>query len=339
MENILDSTGKICELNEKQKAAIPKYQEMALKVALTADATLDENLVRKLTDEQRKLCSLEPAKTFLVFDSPMEAVKNVEGLSVSNCFYGQHDAPWLYYRLYWRKEAGLVAETDACVPMIELTNHVGWMWFGTTATIVTRRPSQLHFNTKEDPSFVRLHNPNGFAVEWQNGDGIYSLNGITIPEDLAWVIKTPADQLDVKKVTAIRNTEIRSEALKKIGVEKAMKALDPEVLDCDSISNKFFRNKTNGSTIPFKEELSSEELREMQDNGYDLIDRKSDYRLLQIEFTSEVDKRIYLEMVCPSSQKKHIEAVHPDCTTVKAALSWRNSGSISENYNSPLIHT
>jgi hypothetical protein len=34
--------------------------------------------------------------------------------------------------------------------------------------------------------------------------------------------------------------------------------------------------------------------------------------------------RPYLKMVNPSTQEIHIEGVHPDCKTIKAALEWRN---------------
>lgn len=49
--------------------------------------------------------------------------------------------------------------------------------------------------------------------------------------------------------------------------------------------------------------------------------------------------RIYLKMNNPSVDEVHIEAVHPDCTTVKQALAWRNTGTVTDDYISPMVLT
>ena len=50
-----------------------------------------------------------------------------------------------------------------------------------------------------------------------------------------------------------------------------------------------------------------------------------DYELLKFEVGRGWPRWTYLKMVNPSTSTYHIEGVHPDCKTVKAALEFRNS--------------
>lgn len=58
------------------------------------------------------------------------------------------------------------------------------------------------------------------------------------------------------------------------------------------------------------------------------------YRLLSIDLGSGIRK--YLQMQNPSVPETHLEAVHPDCTTVNQALQWRNFGTVSGKWIAPL---
>ncbi len=52
-------------------------------------------------------------------------------------------------------------------------------------------------------------------------------------------------------------------------------------------------------------------------------DKWRDYELLELDL-GDGRYRPYLKMINPSIGVNHIEGVHPDCTTVKKALAWRN---------------
>jgi len=57
--------------------------------------------------------------------------------------------------------------------------------------------------------------------------------------------------------------------------------------------------------------------------GAKTIDKDGSYELISLDL-GEKSFRPYLKMINPSTGSIHIEGVHPDCKTVKAALEWRN---------------
>lgn len=57
--------------------------------------------------------------------------------------------------------------------------------------------------------------------------------------------------------------------------------------------------------------------------GAAVIDSDCGYQLLELDLR-DGRRRPYLKMKNPSTEAWHIEGVHPDCTTVREALAWRN---------------
>jgi len=300
------------QLDETLDRMCEPYAQQAVELGLATGADMDEDLVRRLTDEHRqRVLRADPAANisptcdiFQVFDSPEQAIKNVKGLTVSNALYGQHDSNWLYNCLFFRTEFGLVEETDEIMSLVALVPLVGWFWIGKTATIVTRRPSQIHLLTKatDDTIPIReLHNPDGLALEYKDGTGVYALNGLAIPKEYEWVITDKAKRSDYKSVLDIRNVEIRTEVLK--------------LFDADAI-------ETN---LPKK--LVHEWTCEIGGN----------YKLYEVTFGTVVRK--YLKMKCPSKGDTPFQAVHPDCKTCQDALSYREDKFMKVSYTPPLFRT
>jgi len=74
----------------------------------------------------------------------------------------------------------------------------------------------------------RLHNEKGAAIKYADGFEVYSLNGIRVP---AWVVNTPADDIDPKKILKEKNVEIRRELVRKVGADKVVAKLGAKVLE------------------------------------------------------------------------------------------------------------
>lgn len=268
-------------LNEKQVAMLPKYTEMGIKIGLATKPDFDEELVKDLIDKHRVSCGLPETKNWIIYDSPITAIKEIEDINTANACYGQHDTSWLTYYLFFRVELGLVEETEPLRYLMEIQKHIGWWWVNEENTIITRQPSKIHLIQKKDLKV--LHNENGLALEYKDGTGVYALNGITIPASEEWVITTK--DLDPKKVLGIKNTEIRTEALKKIGMDKAMQYFNPKTLNTHTCK------------------------------------KGGDYKLVEIDINN--NKRVYLDMTCPSKGSPHFEAVPPHIKTCEEALAWR----------------
>lgn len=135
----------------------------------------------------------------------------------------------------------------------------------------------------------KLHCDGGPAIEYRNSNFcVYSLNGVRVSKELAC---TPAGQLDPTMFMAEKNVEIRREIIRKIGIERIIDKCGATVLDKDIIT---YNNET------------------------------CEYELLEFQVTNERTNP-YLKMQNPSIGIYCIEAVHPQCTTVREALACRNN--------------
>jgi hypothetical protein len=63
----------------------------------------------------------------------------------------------------------------------------------------------------------RLHKNCGMAVKYSDGWGIYSLNGVNVPEYLAM---TPESELDIEFFKKENNAEVRAQFVRKYGIDR-----------------------------------------------------------------------------------------------------------------------
>lgn len=292
---------KISKLTKEQIDRFPEFVARGIEIGLDTNPNFDLELIKQLIQAHRtEICNLSPAIHFLVYDSPFTAIKAIPSLSTSNALYGQHDISWLIYYKFYQEVLGLTEETKQINYLYELSKHVGWVWFGKDVVVITKKPNEIHLANKANGLKV-LHNLNDYALKYLDGTGVYSLNGLRIPSSLSWIITTPAEEIRLEDIFKISNTEIRTEAIKKVGIEKAFSKLDKTLLDKESVNPG------------------------------------GNYQLYKVNLNSQI--RIYLTGFCPSSGKLFFEAVHPDCKTVKQALNWREHGIISEDYTIPKFRT
>jgi hypothetical protein len=114
---------------------------------------------------------------------------------------------------------------------------------------------------------------------------------------------TPADKLDVNKIMAIGNVEVRKEAIQKIGLTNLMEKLHGKVLSKMNI----YVDKNQKVYLKNKEGLN-----------------KISYELIEVDLKLATKTKI-LKMKNPSLEDVyHYEYVSPDCMTVKDALKFRN---------------
>lgn len=291
----------IKQLTPEQEAKLADYVREGLRIGLaTGDGTMDEALVRELTDKHRVMCGYKPATRFVVYDSPYQALANEPEITPYNALYGQHDISWLIHYSFYRNELGLVEETAQIVHLLELAEHVNWFWLGQNSTIACHRPVDIQLAERERPMYTHthpsiksiphyvLHNPNGKALTYKDGSGVYMSNGVAM-DAVAELMDKP--NLEFSEVMKVSNTQQRAELLKKLDVRKliAEEKLPIRVLDTHP-------EKTRGRLV------------QLTDEGFE------DY--------------VMLEMVCPSSGEIHVECVPPDCTTVDQAHAWRIWGTV-----------
>lgn len=327
---------KVKSLTKEQEAKLATYREEGIKIGMdTRQGDIEE--IKHHIQEHRKLVGLKPVETWDVLDSPMAAMEKWKsvGISPSNAFYGQHDINWLQFYMFFRNECGLTEETNKIVHLYALAKLTGWFWMSETQCIITKKPVAIRTKKMKTAnnqwmSHIKvLHNPGGLALEYADGKGVYALDGRRLTSEYDWIIKEPA-RVTLQNLLAIKNTDIRASALKLLPSQEIVKA--PGVNLVDTASFDSYHSTTQMPTFE-----SWDAMEAYCKKHYKKV--TSHYKLVELQVGEQT--RRYLEMTCPSKGEVHVEAVHPDCTTVAAALGWKENPHlpITNTYIPPLVRT
>jgi hypothetical protein len=194
---------------------------------------------------------------------------------------------WQAYESFFRDVCGLEHDhIQSAKDYADAQMSAGHWWPHSRFVIVSDRPSEIHLLQRGPRGWGShvLHNPNGMALKYRDGWGVYALNGVIVP---AWLVETPAEDLDPATFATIENAEVRREFVRKVGVERLCQKLGTKVLDRSA------------------------------DGMYEL-------HLVDLKGTTGLWP--YLKMRNPSIGVYHMEAVEKSCRTVHEALVFRNGG-------------
>ena len=305
----------INELTEDQERKLPEYFAKWNRVGKEY-APIDREKTVPLLKKYLGFADIKP-KIFLFLDSPMACQLSINFLKkldsqldsqlsrqlysqLSSQLYSQLSSQlsrqkldffplgWFYQR--GNIGAGYAAFYDFLVSEVikpsdevlrvwnifkTITQTMHYFFIFRDIVFISEKPRHLHFSGNN------LHSAKGPAAEYKDGYSLHALNGVAVDKE---VVETPAEKLDPKIILKTKNTEVRREIVRKIGIERVIMKLGAKSLDKSA-------------------------------NGV--------YELLDINL-GDGRVRPYLKMRNPSINTWHVEGVHPDCKTVEAALAWRN---------------
>jgi hypothetical protein len=232
-------TKKIDSLTEKQSAALATYRDKWLKIGLDT-IPLDKDKARDAVKQAYKCAGFEEPQTFIFLESPLcgaigavflskMKVGAQVGAQVRMACYGLHDANWLGFYEYFRRELELpnIEKIDG---LIATAQHCGWWWAYKNAVIITPKPTLIH----RDENF-RLHCENGLALAYPDGWGIYAWHGVRVP---AKVIMAP-QEITIEEICAEENAEIRRVMIERMGWERFCSIARMRVLHSDELHSGF----------------------------------------------------------------------------------------------------
>jgi len=279
---------KITELTAEQEALIPVWRDKWIEIGLDTKpsdrAEAEKWIKRSYTDR-----GFAEPKSILWFDSPVAILdflkENGDTSNTSMSSFCYGSQDASWLGFYdYFLKVCGVEEVRKLEALIELSNHCGWWIPYTNHALVSEKPIEIHINDQKV-----LHRDGGPAILFKDGFAIHALNGIRVTKEIA---ETAWNELNPKLVLTEENAEVKREIVRKIGIERLIAHPD------------------------FKTEV---------------IDAWENYELLVLSIDDIVPdsdrvsrRRPYLKMLNPSIGTYHVEGVHPDCTTVKEALAWRN---------------
>lgn len=275
-----------------------------------------------------------PVEHVFEYDSPMAAIRahSSDGIGLNNAFYGQFDIHWLQSAKAKEETDGLDIPREKWIHLYNLTKLVSWFWVSDDALIFCHKPTRIVTTPRKNSNFITgeikvLHNPGGKAIEFADGEGVYAIGGIQLTADTQWIVTEP-EKLTPENIFGIDNTDLRAEVIKMMGSEHILELCDYKVIDEASFTS-YHTPKGEKLNIP----PPGENLAQFYADNYTEV--TSNYRL--VELYIQDNRRVYLEMTCPSKGEKHIEGVPPHIKTVAEELA-RKEG-ITGTYVPPLVRT
>ena len=178
-----------------------------------------------------------------------QSSNSISWSGIGQPIFGQQES-WLSLYDYFREEVGLTDETDQCTGLIECAKECGWLYAVKDICFVSEKPTEIHLSESG-----RLLSENGAAVLYSDGWGMYYLNGVRVPEEIA---VTPAAELSTDLVLTTTNAQVRAEIVKKIGLERVMEELQAECLESsrDGVYELMLLDLKDGRRRPFLKMLN-----------------------------------------------------------------------------------
>jgi len=184
-------------------------------------------------------------------------------------------------------DAGLLPEDKYSKQLREYIDWVIDAWsciYLDGVALVSRKPT-VRLNEQE-----RLHHDKLSAVEFKDGYSIYTLNGVTFPEEL--FKKITSEDVTARDILSIGDIDQRTQAMRFMPPKEMVKELKGEAL------GEYQKLSQQGEVV-----------------AYTL------YRFPKGEVFTE--DAYYMLMDCPSTSKKHLEGVEVS-KTVPQAMAWRH---------------
>ena len=215
------------QLTPEQEAQLSIYREKWIDIGLST-GKCDFERAKGLITTMYTNAGLEPPKEWHYSTSPkatLKLCKDLYNLDDPVSGYGCHDAGWLSFYDYCKQVLGLDC-CDPLLPHMELATCAGWYTPYDDFCVIEDKPSFVKFDDQN-----RLHCEDGPAIGYEDGFGVYALQGTRIP---SWCI-TEFDSLTPEKIDAMENIEERRVVTELYGIDKYLTESGAEVIDRDFV--------------------------------------------------------------------------------------------------------
>ena len=164
---------------------------------------------------------------------------------------GQHEVSWVA-DCQWARDAagyGLTAEENQMLDAwIAIAESCGWWLPLEFGCLVCERPERIEISGSG-----MLHCEQGPAAQFRDSCAVWALNGVAVPQ---WLVETPVEQIEPRRVVEIDNASIRREFVRKVGMERICHALSAACMDKQGDYELLLLDLGNGRRRPFLKMLN-----------------------------------------------------------------------------------
>lgn len=209
---------KITKLTPKQEEELVEYREKWLKIGLSTEAGDFKRAEKAIAKLYEKIGEKFPTDVRYM-SSPLAAEDEINRINGtpkkfnSTYFWGSQESYWIAFYLFCQ-HIGVEykgEDSELLGYWAEIAQSCSWWYPFKEACFICDRPQEIHM--LEDNR--TLHNEDGMAVRFRDGFGFYALNGVRVPD---WIVTTPSNELDARRILALDNVEQRTQGIKKAGI-------------------------------------------------------------------------------------------------------------------------
>lgn len=148
-------------------------------------------------------------------------------------FWGQQEIYWIGYLRFLSTIEGIEADQELMGLLgvwEEIAHSCSW-WYAVDeeTCIICDRPEVCLWN-----DMGMLHNDKGMAVQFRDGWGIYSFNGVSIPKSKSFIITDP-ESITAEMVKSEENAEIRRVMTEQMGISKFLNDTGATLVHMDMV--------------------------------------------------------------------------------------------------------
>ena len=201
----------------------------------------------------------------------------------------QYWAGWFSYYEFARNELAISFTNSIEYESFLNCHSYGMVWPLKNLCVVCQPPTVINKNSRG------LHCENGPALSYNGQNEIYALNGVTMPKEL---VLTSSEDLSIDFFKNEKNADVKAEFVRKFGIER--------MLDMGKLLDTF-ENYPNQKDYDW-----------WWKSQYELYDMSKCF--------ADIPYQPYLKMMNQTTKIWHMEAVSPNCRTLKDAIKERFGG-------------
>ena len=205
----------------------------------------------------------------------------------SNYYLGIFWLGWCGWYEYG-KSIGVNFDNDKYDLFINFNSEVNFIIPYEGICFISEKPVEINWKNNN------LHKDGGMSVRYSDGYGVYTLNGVSVPEYLAM---TSEGDLDIEFFKEQTNADIKAEFIRKYGISR-MISLGEEICNAKDDKNKCY------------------------------VD--SEYSLWNMGKIFNRDRAIFLKMKNLTTGIYHFEGVSPSCNSIEDALKFRTKNRLTK---------
>jgi len=238
----------ITQLTKEQEKNLVVHRDKWVEIGLNTDRVTFQ-VAQKIVNDLNKFVLKDKKKPVFLFNSllecwayiclresntmpksfiekPTDVLEKIKGVKLLDFAYPYLNGSFDVGHFSWIDFMQYIGVTgfSKTLPYYMSTAQVGLIFPLEDYIVVSQKPTLIKKNSNG------LHCENGPALSYDDGgvSDIYALNGIVMPKDYVLI---PEEKMDVMVVLNEKNTEIRRELLRKIGMERFLQIAPHTVID------------------------------------------------------------------------------------------------------------